>query len=266
MNVFALKLIALITMIIDHMGVVFPDTFGFEFRVIGRLAFPIFVFLLAEGFRYTKSHGKFLIRLFVFAVISQPVFGWALKGTHFPYVNFFENTNIFYTLFFGGAAITVYEMTRKWYDSTTPPAIKSKIFSVVMAAVSLFTFAWLAEDVFSSDYGAYGVVFIFIMYIVRCKDFSLYKSIGKRSDAVYKILPLITMAVLCLYQFDWMFRHAFESGFSSISGMWWAMVPVKLVSVILVAFYNGKRGPGLKWLFYAAYPLHLGVLMFIMQF
>jgi len=257
MNVFALKLIALITMIIDHIGAAFPDTFGFEFRVIGRLAFPIFVFLLAEGFRHTKSHGKFLARLFVFAIISQPVFGWALKGTDFPNVNFLENTNIFYTLFFGGAAITVYKKL---------PAIGGKIYSAVVVIAALFVFAWLAEDVFSSDYGAYGVVFIFIMYVVRCKDFYLYKNFGNgRHEATYKILPLVTMATVCLYQFNWMFRYAFESGFSSISGMWWAMIPAKLVSVVLVAFYNGKRGYGLKWLFYVAYPLHLGVLALVLQ-
>ena len=68
MTAFALKTIALIAMLTDHLTIVFPGTFPFWFRGIGRLAWPIFAFFLAEGFRHTKAPGKFLMRLFVFAI------------------------------------------------------------------------------------------------------------------------------------------------------------------------------------------------------
>jgi len=236
MNAFALKIIALVTMIIDHIGAVFPETFGFEFRVIGRVAFPIYVFLIAEGFRHTKHPGKFLARLFVFAIVSEPVFDWAIHGASFPWgVNFLAQTNIFYTLFLGGAAIVAYEKIREKVDR-------------VVAILPMFVFAGLAESVFTSDYGAYGVVFIFIMYVIRHKKFSL-----------------VAMAALCILQYDWLFRRAFAYGFDAIVPIWWLLIPAALVSVLLVAFYNGKRGPGLKWFFYASYPVHLAVLAVLLH-
>jgi hypothetical protein len=76
MNAFVLKIIALISMLIDHLGAVIPEVFGFAphdvnvFRVIGRVAFPIFVYLVADGFRRTQNPGWFLLRLGLFAVIS----------------------------------------------------------------------------------------------------------------------------------------------------------------------------------------------------
>jgi len=236
MNAFALKIIALVTMIIDHVGVVFPEIFGFEFRVIGRIAFPVYVFLIAEGFKHTKCPGKFLIRLFAFAIISEPVFDWAIRGASSPWgVNFFVNTNIFYTLFFGGAAIVVYEKIREKFDW-------------VVALLPVAAFALLAEYVFSSDYGAYGVVFIVIMYVIKPKSFSL-----------------AAMAVLCTWQHEWVFREAFVHGFDAISPFGWWLIPATLVSVVLVAFYNGKRGPGLKWFFYASYPVHLAILAMVLH-
>jgi hypothetical protein len=240
MNSFTLKIIALLTMIIDHTGAVFPETFGFQFRVIGRVAFPLYVFLIAEGFRHTKSPGKFLARLFAFAIISEPFFDWALGSAYFPGgVNFLVDTNIFYTLFLGGASIVLYEYVRK----------KSHI---VVALLPFLAFAWLAH-ILSSDYGAYGVVFIFVMYALPYKGFPFYKG-----------FLLVSMALLCLWQHEWLFRYAFSYGFAQIPPLWWTLIPATLVPVFLVAFYNGKRGPSLKWFFYASYPTHLAVLVSIL--
>ena len=65
MTAFTLKIIALLAMLIDNMAVVFPDYFPFWFRCIGRLAWPIFAYLIAEGFRNTKAPDKFLLRLII---------------------------------------------------------------------------------------------------------------------------------------------------------------------------------------------------------
>jgi len=243
MNAFALKIIALIAMIIDHVGVVFP--LGFEFRVVGRLAFPIYVFLVAEGFRYTKSHTKFLVRLFAFAIISEPLFDMVIHGAHFPGgVNFFADTNIFYTLFLGGAAITAYEWIRTRYLTTA-----GKIPFIISAFALLFAFMWLAEFTLTTDYGAYGVVFIFSMYLIR-----------------HKKLRLIIMAILCVWQHNWVLRFAFSEGIQSVPILFWMLIPATLVTVLLAAFYNGKRGPSFKWFFYASYPVHLAVLALVASF
>ena len=70
MNNFQLKIIAIILMTIDHIGfILFPDII--ILRVIGRLSFPIFVFLIIEGFKNTSNYNSFLKRLISFAVIIE---------------------------------------------------------------------------------------------------------------------------------------------------------------------------------------------------
>ena len=70
MNSFQLKIIACILMAIDHVGaIMFPDID--LYRIIGRLSFPIFAFLLTEGYVHTRNLKKYFIRLFIFAIIPQ---------------------------------------------------------------------------------------------------------------------------------------------------------------------------------------------------
>lgn len=69
----ALKIIALIAMIVDHIGLVFFPNIA-VFRIIGRVSFPIFAFFISEGYYYTKSKKKYIITLLIFAIISQPFY------------------------------------------------------------------------------------------------------------------------------------------------------------------------------------------------
>ncbi|MCL1787388.1 MAG: conjugal transfer protein TraX [Defluviitaleaceae bacterium] len=276
MNAFTLKIIALTAMILDHMGVVFPQVFGLEFRVIGRLAFPLYVFLIAEGFRHTKSPGKFLARLFAFALISEPFFDWALRGASFSFgaggVNFLAHTNIFYTLFLGGLAIVAYEKIREiklpppdigsayWTSRNTFAKLMVGAFGFdayhhireklkqVAAFAPVAACAALAQYGLTTDYGAYGVLFIFAMYVVRRKG-----------------LSLAVMAGFCIWQHWWVLQDAYADGVAHIPAIVWLMFPATLTAVALVAFYNGKRGPGFKWFFYAAYPAHLAILALLLH-
>ncbi|MGL4790801.1 MAG: TraX family protein, partial [Anaerotignaceae bacterium] len=68
-----IKIIGLITMTIDHIGmVIFPHEI--LFRIIGRIAFPIFAFQLAQGVKYTSDIKRYITRLFIFAIVSQPIY------------------------------------------------------------------------------------------------------------------------------------------------------------------------------------------------
>ena len=151
MTAFVLKIIAVAAMLADHLWVVFPDTFPFWFRGVGRLAYPIFIYLLAEGFRHTKSKEKFLLRLLAFAVISEIPYDMALRNE----INFFANTNIFYTLFLGGMAICLYERFRERRGWQSMAVIAGLLPTVILATI------------LSTDYGSMGVLFIFAMYIIR---------------------------------------------------------------------------------------------------
>jgi hypothetical protein len=75
----ALKIIAAIAMVCDHMGVIlFPDLLFL--RVIGRLSFPIFAFLIAEGAKYTKNKLKHFLTMFGFAAVIQIVYYFAMQS------------------------------------------------------------------------------------------------------------------------------------------------------------------------------------------
>lgn len=103
MTSFALKCIAMLTMFVDHTSVAFFSHTTL-FNVIGRIAFPIFAFQISEGYVHTKNFKKYLLRLFVFALVSQIPF--------MLFKSIFTNSfgiNIFGTLFFG--LLSIFYMT-----------------------------------------------------------------------------------------------------------------------------------------------------------
>ena len=101
---FQLKWIGIVTMAIDHIGhVLFPRCL--MLRAIGRLAFPIFCFLLVEGFHYTHDRKRYALRLATFALISELPFNVAIFGNWFVP----QHQNVFWTLTIGVLMMTVLE-------------------------------------------------------------------------------------------------------------------------------------------------------------
>jgi hypothetical protein len=214
------------------------------FRVIGRIAFPIFVFLIAEGFRHSKDRVKFLTRLGIFAIISEIPFDLAFGRQ----INFFANTNIFYTLFLGGAAIVIAD---KMHQQATETVVRGKhaktpdFTQQPLAFLPLIAAMFFAATL-STDYGAVGVAFIFCMYFVK-----------------HNAIRLATMSIFCVLTHDNILLSIYHFGFESVDTISRWMVLATLIPVFLVAFYNGERGKNLKWFFYLAYPLHLIVLVIL---
>lgn len=116
-----LKLIAILTMFIDHIGATIImqnrelfteyNTLYHGLRDVGRLAFPIFCFLSVQGFMYTKDIKKYLIRLFLFAAISEIPFDLAFSNTIWNP----ESNNVIWSILFGIAMLAVqkkYERNR----------------------------------------------------------------------------------------------------------------------------------------------------------
>ena len=145
LNNFTLKMIAVITMLIDHIGyVLFPNML--IFRAIGRIAFPIFCFLIVEGFFHTRNHANYLIRLSVFALISEIPFDLAFHKTLF----YWDAQNVFITLALGLFAIFCLE---EWNNK--------RIFFIPLALIACIAY-------FSRcDYGLGGVLLICIFYLTR---------------------------------------------------------------------------------------------------
>lgn len=145
MNVFTLKLIALITMIIDHYGAIFQSNVDI-YRIIGRLAFPIYSFLLVEGYLHTRDIKKYAKRLLIFAFISEIPFDLAFNGRLE-----FMHQNIFFTLFIG--LMTMYFLDRREEYNISK-------FMVIIVSVIFAT-------VFSVDYSFVGIVYILAFYFTK---------------------------------------------------------------------------------------------------
>jgi hypothetical protein len=153
LNTFALKIIAITSMLIDHVGaVLFPHLEWM--RIVGRLAFPIFAYLLVEGFFYTKDVKKYMMRLGLFALISEVPFDLAFFGTPFVLVH----QNVFFTLLCGLLTMIVFRYGEELTIAAPLKWFLCGIGVVLGAAVA----EWL-----STDYGAKGVLCIMVLYLFR---------------------------------------------------------------------------------------------------
>lgn len=223
----ALKLIALITMIIDHIGAAVLEmgviegyntgmlTISYEralfwwnvdsvLRAIGRISFPIYCFLITEGFLHTRDARKYALRLGMFALISEIPFDLAFYHTWCS----LDHQNVFFTLLLGLLAI----MTIDYYER------RMNCRWVGLAAAFCFI---MLGDVLHTDYGAFGVFFIVALYAFR------------NCGWIRTLIGCILIA-------------------------WETTAPLAFIPIQM---YNGERGRlRLKYFFYAIYPLHLLIL------
>lgn len=106
---YQLKWIAIVTMVIDHMGAILYPT-EMVFRYIGRISFPIFCFLLVEGFCHTHDIFGYMARLGAFALMSEIPYDLAFNGE----VLEFTHQNVFFTLLLGVILMYVLEKGGEW--------------------------------------------------------------------------------------------------------------------------------------------------------
>ena len=207
-----LKIIAMVSMVSDHVGdLFFPGVMWL--RMIGRLAMPIFSFCIAEGYAHTRDKNRYLLRMGIFALISEVPFDLAFEGK----VGF-GHQNIMLTFFLSILALKIFDLIRGEEPRNIGKTVLGTLAVLVMAGLALLLRA---------DYTIFAVIAVFLFYVLRNRHPLV------RSGAGVGFLALTrTMGYYC------------TTGFS--------LIPLLL--------YNGKRGRGLKWLFYAFYPGHLLVL------
>ncbi len=221
-----LKLIALISMLIDHAavailyyGLLYPNrpiSVGSRLyqlyllyqimRKIGRIAFPIFCFLLVEGFLYTSNRKKYALRLFLFCLISEIPFDLALRQSFFE----FTHQNVFFTLFIGFIVLWGLEY------------FQNKPYLQALTVAAGMGLAWLLK----TDYDYKGIVLIVVLYLFH-----------------------LTPALMTL------------SG--CVSLLWEAPA---MLAFIPINLYNHKRGFSAKYFFYLFYPGHLFILWLIRKY
>jgi len=134
-----LKLVAIISMFIDHVGAAFFPEYP-VFRWLGRLAFPIFCYCMTVGMLYTSNIRRYLGRLGLFAVISQPF--WILAFNPQDILGNLTNWNIFFTLFISLLAVWGFK-EKKWW---------------------LFILAFLVISLWNFDYSSTGILLMLVFY------------------------------------------------------------------------------------------------------
>ena len=146
----ALKIIAVLSMMTDHCAYYLMDgnTWAYEvMRCFGRVAFPVFAFLVAEGFAHTRNRMRYFLSLLLFAAISEVP--WYLlngaDGTH----------NVMFTLALGVAALAVFERLQKHG-------------ALAIAAILLVA---LSAEISGLDYGWHGIVEILVFHLFRSKKY-----------------------------------------------------------------------------------------------
>lgn len=249
MSIFVLKLIAIITMLIDHTGAVLlrsnTDLY-WPARTIGRIAFPIFVFMLVEGFHHTSNIRKYLTRLGIFALISEIPFDMAFYNGfyHRDFLSDFKASftdtatlnlflknvlsyqNVFFTLFLGLFAIYCMSMIENRFKKEV---ILSNVFD------ALITIGFCAAAVLlRTDYDMKGILLIVAFYLFRGS----------------KIITTVCFLIII------------GTFFPSTNGNL-NIETFALLGMIPIAFYKGKKGKNIKYFFYIFYPAHLLILWFI---
>lgn len=153
-----LKFIAIVTMLIDHItvGLYWNLTNNGEYytilRDIGRISFPIYCFLLVEGFRHTKNIKKYIGRMLIFAVISEIPFNLAIYGR----LEYYMHQNVLFELALG--LICMYLVSK--VNLTSP-------YRLLYHAIIIAGCCWLAYFLYL-DYSYYGILLIMLGYYIRC--------------------------------------------------------------------------------------------------
>ena len=228
LNGFHLKLIAVCTMLIDHMGfTLFPNAMWL--RCIGRIAFPIFCFLIAEGCVYTHDRKRYALRLLVFAVLSEIPFNLMNSGGVWdPY-----DQNVLWTLLAG--ALVCRLIGRALKKRTVPDF-------VLTGAVMVAVFSLLELD--HTDYGGWGMLLAAMFYGVhRAPGGAISKMIAQAFGVAF-------FCIACMGG-----RLTIEL---------WAML-----SLLPIWLYNGQRGfsnKAVQYGFYAFYPVHILILSLIAMY
>ena len=257
MSTFSLKLLAILAMTVDHFAaivgqygllILFPSasrtvtSWAIQImRAIGRIAFPLFAFQIAEGARKTRSMPRYIGRLELFAVISEPFFYFAFSVMPPSIAGLLSDlsrlnlTNVFFTLALGAIAIYGYQ-----YMEKKAPKRKLLLF-LPFFLLCLFVAAYIG-----SDYSYNGVLLIVALYLAK----------SRKQQAAAILLWSVYLYILM-------------QGIGNWSQVWTGPILNCLCAAstgLLIQRYNGKRGKPSKWFFYLYYPAHLLILTILDSF
>lgn len=243
MTGFVLKIIGAIAMVLGHSAFV-KDSF-WPCYFFGRLAFPIFAFLIVEGYVHTRSFKKYITRIIVFGIVSQiPAYRFFI-GSFNMFANGFPiyYMNIFFTFLFGLFALKIYDLVKEKFKKGNKKVV------TVLAIIPGIILAIIAEYL-NFDYGFVGVVLIMLFYLFR----------GHKSITVWTYTILMTSFMAQ--------RLVNPTEPLTVDYIRYILLQLLFLELALVfiTLYNGKRGKDgreIKLGFYLFYPLHFIILLIL---
>lgn len=243
-----LKLTAVLLMLIDHIGAsLYPEIFWL--RLIGRLSFPIFAFLIAQGAKKTRDISKYQNRLLIFSIVSQPPFVYFSRRVSLTTVGNLEfilksyipnidmlteyslqghpGFNVGFTFLFALISIrllkTVYGENG---SSNSGSNILAPLFIFLLMAFSIIV---------NTDYSAYGIAMVIIFYVTDIYNNKIF-------------LRLLGILLFLLNPFSMIIQS------------------LTIFSVLIIRKIKDKKPFILpKFFFYGFYPIHLLILGYIMR-
>lgn len=227
-----LKIIAAIAMVIDHVGFMFfPD--NITLRIIGRIAFPIFAFMIAEGAKYTKNKLKYFLQIFVLGFICQVVY------------YFFDDHSLYMSILitFSLSIILIYllQYLKQFIFNTNKKTIFKIILPITIIPTVIISLWFLTKNV-QIDYGFWGILTPVFASLFDFKKLNVPNFLKKLDCYYVRLLAFfVPLFFLMIYGFE------FQWG-------WIFAIPFLLL-------YNERRGIfKMKYFFYLFYPIHLVVL------
>ena len=261
-----LKIIAMLTMLIDHMGVLYFPEYQI-FRSIGRIAFPIFAFYLAVGFAYTSDKKMYALRLLTVGVFAQ-----------IPYM--FLNVQVeAHFLGFNVLLLFAYAIGMLYIFDLCVKSIKEKEFSLSILYLIAFLFILILPDFleylipgFYISYGSYGLVLILLFYTLFNKlhillpAFIIISFLFAYLNGVQNISNYSNISyfnVLFNYQMVWNEITLYKDGLKQLQGYFFQSRSI--LGVLLIIYLRKLKFEFVlpKYVTYLFYPLHIAILVIV---
>jgi len=317
-----LKLVAIITMLIDHTAATILDhilmTRGMNsldatdvqavqqfyidngllmgidtfMRLVGRIAFPIFCFLLVEGMVHTRNKMKYAIRLGLFALISEVPFDLAFANELF----YWDYQSVYFTLLIGllvmiGFSVVSDKLSeKKWLPAfalvgvIATGLLTTNMIQRVLQFFNSIILSLGSDQTLTMNTATYLIlvsifsVIALIVFLIMSKKITLQRTSVRFADLAilvagflladflktdYSGFGILTIAIM--YGLRRSHFNAMLGGCISLTVMSISEVPAFL-DLILIRMYNGTRGMNMKYVFYLFYPVHLFILYLICYF
>ena len=303
-----LKIIAIVAMFIDHFAAIFVESYILTesaklttpannmvelwqsaphiiiaeivmllMRAIGRFGFPIFAFLLVEGFMHTRSVKKYALNLGIFALISELPFNLGFsKSLFYPYYQ-----NVFFTLLLGLLClwcISEFGEKKQWSEKLAPLYYVAGALlgaGVAFEITQAGTIAMFTDVLYLNWYyivAAGAVIGLIVMAVLGSKFDANAKN--RFTFTVLSIVVFATIAHFLMTDYAdfgvltivimYLLRSSRKKAFGLGTALLTVMSPLEAVAffmLIPISKYNGERGKKMnKYFFYAFYPVHLGLI------